>query len=46
MTQAEASAKNGQLPVAVLHQDGRRYADSLVVLRLRDFSDYLQEGAA
>lgn len=37
MNQAEASAKDGQLPVAVLHQDGQRYADSLVVLRLKDF---------
>ncbi len=46
MKQAEASAKDGQLPVAVLHQDARRYAESLVVLRLEDFSNYLQRGAA
>ncbi len=46
MKQAEASAKDGQLSVAVLHQDGRRYAESLVVLRLEDFSNYLQRGAA
>ncbi len=46
MKQAEASAKDGQLPVAVLHQDGRRYAESLVVLRLEDFSNYLQRGTA
>jgi hypothetical protein len=30
-----------KLPVAVLHQDGRRYTDSLVVLRLEDFSNHL-----
>ncbi len=40
LLQAEASAKNGQLPIAVLHQDGQRYTDSLVVLRLEDFSKY------
>ncbi len=37
VTQAEASAQKPQLPVTVLHEDGRRYADSLVVLRLEDF---------
>ena len=34
MRQAEASAKDGQLPVAVLHQTGRRYRDALVLVRL------------
>ena len=42
MKQAEASAKDEQLPIVALHQDGRRYADSLVVLRFEDFSDYLK----
>jgi len=46
MRQAEVSARDGQLPVAVLHQDGRKYRDSLVVLRLRDFAGYLKEGSA
>ena len=46
MKQAEASAKNGQLPVAVLHQDGRKYRDSFVVCRLRDFAEYLKERSA
>ena len=41
--QAEASAKDGQLPVAVLHQDGRKYRDSFVVCRLGNFAGYLQE---
>ena len=44
MKQAEASAKDGQLPVAVLHEDRRPYLNSLVVLRLKDFSDCLKEG--
>ena len=45
MKQAEASAKDGRLPVAVLHQDRAPYAESLVVLRLDDFADYfLKEG--
>ncbi len=44
--QAEASARDGQLPIAVLHHDGRRYADCLVVLRLKDFVSYVRGGAA
>jgi hypothetical protein len=44
MRQAEASAKNGQLPVAVFHQDSRRYGDCLVVLRLKDFAEYYTKG--
>jgi hypothetical protein len=44
MNQAEASAKDGRLPVAVLHQDRTPYAESLVVLRLNDFTEYLKEG--
>jgi hypothetical protein len=43
MRQAEASAKDGQLPVAVLHQDGRRYTDCLVILRLEDMANYLKK---
>ncbi len=35
--QAEAAAKPPQLPIVVLHEDGRRYADALVVMRLKDF---------
>ena len=43
MKQAEASAKDGQLPVVVLHQDSRRYTDCLLVLRLADFVNYLNK---
>ena len=39
--QAEACAEDGQLPIAVLHQDGQPYPESLVVMRLEDFSNYL-----
>ena len=46
MRQAEASAKNGQLPVAVLHQDGRKYGDSFVVCRLKDFAWHLKDRSA
>jgi hypothetical protein len=38
LSQAEASVKDGQLPVAGLHQDGRHLADSLVVLRFKAIS--------
>jgi hypothetical protein len=36
MQQAEASAKDGQVAVVVLHQRGQRYRDGLVVMRLKD----------
>jgi hypothetical protein len=39
MKQAEASARYGQLPVAVLHQSGQRYRDALVLVRLGDFGE-------
>ena len=45
MRQAEASARDGQLPVAVLYQDGRKYRDSFVVCRLGAFAGYLKEGS-
>lgn len=41
VSQAEAAAKPPQLPIAVLHQDGRRYRDALVGLRLKDFDKRL-----
>ena len=44
LKRAEASAKDGQLPVAILHQDTRRYADCLVVLRLKSFVGYVNGG--
>ncbi len=44
MKQAEASAKDGRLPVVVLHQDCALYSESLVVLRLEDFAGYLKGG--
>ena len=37
LAQAGASALPAQLPVAVLHRDGDRYADALVVVRLKRF---------
>jgi hypothetical protein len=40
LAQAERSARPGQLAMTVLHSHGRRYADGLVVLRLRDFLDW------
>jgi len=40
-----ASAKDGQLPVAVLYQDGCKYQDSFVVCRLGAFAGYLKEGS-
>jgi hypothetical protein len=46
MKQAQASATNGQLLVAVLHQNGWRCTDCLVVLRLKGFINHTKRGAA
>jgi hypothetical protein len=46
MRQAEAASKDGELPVAVLHQDGKRHTEALVVIRLEDFADYMKRSAA
>lgn len=40
LKQAEASADEDRLPVAVIHGVGRRYGDDLVVLRWKDFVDW------
>ena len=42
LEQAQAASKNGELPVAVLHQDRKPYRDALVVVRLEDFANYLK----
>lgn len=39
MEQAEASSRDGRLPVAVIHEDWRGYKRALIVLRLGDFED-------
>ncbi|RIK45855.1 MAG: hypothetical protein DCC58_05095 [Chloroflexi bacterium] len=36
MSQAEAAARDGKLPVVVLHQSGQRYDEAVCVLRLDD----------
>ena len=46
MKQAEASARDGQLPVVVLHKDGRKYRDAFILCRLGDFAEYLKERSA
>lgn len=41
LEQAEAASRDGKTPIEVLHQDGQRYADALVVLRPSDFAEML-----
>ena len=36
MKQAEVCARDGQLPLIVLHQDEQRYQNALIVMRLKD----------
>jgi hypothetical protein len=43
LKQAEASARDGQLPVAILHGRRRRYGDALVVLRVSELAKLLEE---
>jgi hypothetical protein len=38
--QAEQVATPGQLPLAVVHESGARYGQSLVLLRLADFEEW------
>lgn len=40
MAQARAAARSDQLPIVVLHEDGRQYRDAHVVIRLADFVDW------
>jgi hypothetical protein len=35
LSQAEASAQEGQVPVAILHARGQRFDDALVLVRLK-----------
>ena len=42
LSQAQAASKDGKMPVVVLHQDRTPYTESLVLLRLSDFVDYLK----
>jgi hypothetical protein len=45
LNQAQAASKDDtKMPVVVLHQDHAPYAHSLVVLKLKDFADHLNEG--
>jgi hypothetical protein len=45
MEQAKASSRDGRLPVAVLHQKGKPYADALCVMRLEDLASYTKRDA-
>jgi hypothetical protein len=41
LRQAELSAVEGRIPIAVLHPDRRRYSEALVVLRLAQFAELI-----
>ena len=42
--QAEACAQDRQLPLVVLHQDGQRYQEALIVMRLKNVLSSNEEG--
>src|SRR5687768_7317958 len=45
MAQAVAAARDDQIPVAILHEQGRRHDGDLCVLRLADLAALLESGA-
>ena len=42
MEQAEAAKQEGQHPIVVLHQKGLKHADDFVVMRLSEFTGWVQ----
>jgi hypothetical protein len=44
MDQAVASARSDQLPVAILHEKGKRHSSDLVMVRLGDWMDWFGKG--
>ena len=44
MKQAEACVQDRQLPLVVLHQDGQRYKEALIVMRLKSVLSSSEEG--
>lgn len=40
MAQSVAAAGDGQLPIVVLHEAGKRHDDDYVVIRLRDYQQW------
>ena len=44
MEQAEASKRENQLPVAIVHTVGERHPQDLIVMRLGDFIDWFCGG--
>ncbi len=43
LEQAQAASRDGRLPVAVIHEEGRPYRDALVVMSLGEFASYHKE---
>lgn len=43
LRQAGSAVGEGQIPLAVLHQDGGPYADALAVVRLEELAELLRE---
>jgi hypothetical protein len=43
LDQARAAANDQQLPIAILHKNGQRFSDAIVMMRLADFEDWFGE---
>lgn len=46
MRQAEAAARDGRIPLVVIHPKGGRHADDLAVVRLADLVALVERGKA
>lgn len=42
MHQAEASKRSNQLPVVILHEEGQRYDNCYVVVRLKNLNTFIE----
>jgi hypothetical protein len=45
MAQAVASARDGQLPVVIVHEGGQRHGNDIVMVKLRDWTEWFGGGA-
>ncbi len=43
LEQADAASRDGKLPVCVVHEEGKPYKESIVVMNLGEFASYHKE---
>lgn len=43
LDQAEQAAKEGRMPVAIIHESGRNHDEDLVIIKLSDFETLIED---